>query len=589
MSSSFLQLTVIPLSLYNMTMTFYTIYMVLLFASGLMSIALAGYGWQHRHQVGARYFIGWMGCAVMWSLGAAFSAISTSPPIAQFFTRIAFIGVSFVPVFLFMFVLEYTGRLKWLSSRWIAIYMIVPVITQILHWIPVLQPFFMKAVYYEQIGAYYFLVKIDRAPWFWVHTAYGYGLILIGLGLLVLQAIRTVTPYRQQALILFFGALIPVATNVIVISGSSNGLDWTPIAFVFVSLTWGLTLYRYRFFDIMPVARDAIVESMDDAVIVLDMQNRILDMNPAAQDLTPHNQTTFIGEPLTAVFPSQINIINQFISTNESQTEIMIGEPGSQRHFDLRISPLRRRKEQIGRLIVLRDTTDQVLLIQELDAYAHTVAHDLKSPLTVITGYMQLIETIADGQLDDTLLDYLHRVLRTSNKMTQIINTLLLFASIRRQSDLILTPINSEKLVTEALERTAVAIKEKSANVEITTDHWPVVYGYAPWVEEVWVNYISNAVKYGGTPPQITLGYDDTDDDFIRFWVQDNGRGLSEEEQSQLFLQFSRLEPAKAEGHGLGLSIVLRIVEKLGGEVGIDSQPDHGSQFWFTLPTSRPN
>jgi signal transduction histidine kinase len=118
---------------------------------------------------------------------------------------------------------------------------------------------------------------------------------------------------------------------------------------------------------------------------------------------------------------------------------------------------------------------------------------------------------------------------------------------------------------------------------------WPEALGYAPWVEEIWVNYLSNALKYGGTPAaslRVELGATAQDDGMVRFWVRDNGPGLSPEEQAQLFTPFTRLDRVRAKGHGLGLSIVRRIVERLGGQAGVESQgvSGRGSVFYFTLP-----
>jgi signal transduction histidine kinase len=108
--------------------------------------------------------------------------------------------------------------------------------------------------------------------------------------------------------------------------------------------------------------------------------------------------------------------------------------------------------------------------------------------------------------------------------------------------------------------------------------------GYGPWVEEVWANYVSNAIKYGGTPPRVEVGATSLPDGMVRFWVRDNGPGIAPENQARLFAEFERLQ-TKAEGHGLGLSIVKRIVQRLGGQVGVESQAGQGSTFSFTLPS----
>jgi signal transduction histidine kinase len=118
----------------------------------------------------------------------------------------------------------------------------------------------------------------------------------------------------------------------------------------------------------------------------------------------------------------------------------------------------------------------------------------------------------------------------------------------------------------------------------ITPELWPVAEGYTPWVEEVWINYLSNGLKYGGHPPRLEVGATPQDDGMIRFWVKDNGPGLDAEEQARLFAEFTRLGKVRAQGHGLGLSIVRRIMEKLGGQAGVESEVGQGSLFYFTLP-----
>jgi signal transduction histidine kinase len=143
-------------------------------------------------------------------------------------------------------------------------------------------------------------------------------------------------------------------------------------------------------------------------------------------------------------------------------------------------------------------------------------------------------------------------------------------------------------VVQEALGRVENMVQQSKANIERPRE-WPAALGHAPWIAEIWANYLSNAVKYGGSPPLIRLGADaEPARKRVRFWVHDNGQGLTAEQQTKLFVQFSRVTEARAEGHGLGLSIVRRITEKLGGNAGVDSKPGAGSRFWFELPAYAP-
>ena len=225
----------------------------------------------------------------------------------------------------------------------------------------------------------------------------------------------------------------------------------------------------------------------------------------------------------------------------------------------------------------------------ELDAFAHTVAHDLKTPLTSLIGYSSLLEKRYDKMTPAKLTKSLGVITQSGRKMTSIINELLLLASIRQFEDVETGPLDMSAVVKEAQRRFADQWDERQAEM-IAPAEWPTAIGYAPWVEEVWANYISNALKYGGTPPRIELGATVLRrGGAARFWVRDNGAGLSPEEQARLFSQFTRLDQTRAQGHGLGLSIVKRIVEKLGGQVGVESEAGQGSTFYFDLPLSPPS
>lgn len=221
---------------------------------------------------------------------------------------------------------------------------------------------------------------------------------------------------------------------------------------------------------------------------------------------------------------------------------------------------------------------------KELDAFAHTVAHDLKNPLQLLVGYAELLEEEQAQMAPEEVTRLLRTMARRGRKMDSIINELLLLAGVRKM-DVELQSLDMAQIVAEAQERLSDLVAEHQAEL-IVPSSWPGACGYAPWVEEVWTNYLSNAIKYGGRPPLVELGGTAGSDGQTRFWVRDNGPGLDAQARSQLFIPFTQLSQVRAEGHGLGLSIVRRIVEKLGGEVGLEpaAASGRGSVFFFTLP-----
>ncbi|MBN1978696.1 MAG: GAF domain-containing protein [Anaerolineae bacterium] len=234
----------------------------------------------------------------------------------------------------------------------------------------------------------------------------------------------------------------------------------------------------------------------------------------------------------------------------------------------------------------------------ELEAFAHTVAHDLKNPLGILIGYGKVLEMDLAGTQNAPARESIDTIVQTSLKMNALVDDLLLLSSVRQVDQVELSPLDMADIVAEAQERLRPRIAERQAEI-ILPATWPAALGYEPWIEQVWVNYLDNAIKYGGHPPRVEVGADvpplssplrpeGKEGEMARFWVRDNGDGLSEQEQARLFAPFERLGELRVKGHGLGLSIVRRIVEKLGGEVGVESAPGQGSVFYFTLPLAAP-
>lgn len=217
---------------------------------------------------------------------------------------------------------------------------------------------------------------------------------------------------------------------------------------------------------------------------------------------------------------------------------------------------------------------------KELKAYAHTVAHDLKIPLNVMVLISHLITEKPDLTHEE-LKGYARQISATVYKMDKIIDNLLLFAKVSH-AEVPVEAVDMSVVLENVIERLSHLIKEHQVQIDIPTS-WPVAIGYGPWIEEVWANYFSNAIMYGGEPPHIELGASLQPEGSVRYWMRDNGCGIALPDQTRLFTAYGQLDSAHNSGSGLGLSIARRIVEKMGGQTGCESEPGKGSLFFFTL------
>ena len=537
-----------------------------------------------------------------WLLANTLELINPTEAGTFFWSKVTYSFIAFTAVAWLAFCLRYTEHTHWLNVRRMGWFFIVPTFTLAVLWLPGLDHWMWTAKQFTPILGM-LAINVDYGPYFWVHSGYSYAMIIAGAVLIIRQYLRSFRLFRQMSSWLVLGVLFPLLVNAAYIGRliPEWRKDYTAISFGLAVLAFAIGIYRYHLFELHPVARDILVTNLPDAMLVLDPQNRVVDYNPAAQTLLKLPEEV-IGEPASQVLAAWPNALETLRSQNSGRDEIAIEQDGKDRFLDLQVSPLPgyRGGRSKGTLMVARDVTlrrhAEMALRQhaqeleasnaELDAFSHTVAHDLKNPLASIMAAADLLHDRLDQLPPEESQRMLNIVVNNTRKMGNIIDELLLLASVRKLSEITIVPLDMPRLVNGALERLAMTRLEHNAEI-VCVDQWPRSLGYAPWVEEIWMNYISNAIKYGGTPPRVELGADIVQDGHlpvVRYWVRDNGPGVPREAQQRIFRPFNRLDVQRSEGHGLGLSIVLRIVEKLGGQAGIDSELGQGSTFWFTLP-----
>jgi diguanylate cyclase (GGDEF)-like protein/PAS domain S-box-containing protein len=299
------------------------------------------------------------GALAIWTLTYAIHFSVVTEQARFFWLRATYLGVLTVPTTFLAFSIQYANRGQWLKKRVIALLTIEPVLTFILLWTDPWHNLFFGGKHVEGM-------ILDGGPWFWINAFYSYGLVLFAMILLITVYRHTVRPLKGQAATVLAGALLPLAINIVEVAGLNpfSGLDLTPFAFTITGICFTVGFSRYRLLDLVPIARDALIESMNDGVMVLDAQNRIVDVNQTALQMLGKPGQSVIGEPAESVFANVSEIYNQFWDTLTTRQEIVIGDEKSL-YFDLRISPLYDRKGHYsGRLIVARDITERRLVEQ---------------------------------------------------------------------------------------------------------------------------------------------------------------------------------------------------------------------------------
>jgi PAS domain S-box-containing protein len=400
--------------------------------------------------------------------------------------------------------------------------------------------------------------------------------------------------------------------GILVVNGIGLAKDDVPAVTAFANQI-AIALERARLYQGMRESEEqfrTMSASAQDAIVMADDEGKVTFWNEAAERMFDYSNQNAVGRELHLLLaPQSYHEAYQrvFESPTTADQEPVVGgtfeltamkRDGTEFPVEISLSAvmLKGRWHAIG---IIRDISERKKAEEalrqyaaeleasneELDAFAHTVAHDLKGPLGNVMGFAELLMESFGKLPEDQMQECLQSIVYGSERMTNIINALLLLASVRKIEEVKVEPLDMAGIVAEVRDRLTTLASEYQAEI-ILPDTWPTALGYAPWVEEVWVNYVSNAIKYGGRPPRVELGAEAQPEGEVRFWVRDNGSGVSPEEQARLFTPFTRLSQIQVKGHGLGLSIVRRIVEKLGGRVTVESEVGQGSVFSFTLPAA---
>ncbi len=582
-------------------------YALALLATAEVAIISAFFAWRRREASSAVPFALMMLCVAEWSVGYALELAAVTASAKIFWAKIQYLGITTVPIMWLIFTLVYGNHERWLTRRKIIALFIVPTITMSLTATNERHGLIWSSI--EPNGsAQFMMLDFGHGAWFWVHSAYSYVALLLGTILLVKGAVRSSQLYRRQTIALLCGAVIPWIGNVVYILGISPlpNLDLTSFAFTLTGVIVAWSLFRFQLLDIVPVARDAVIESMSDGVLVLDKHNRVVDLNPAARELFKNYSEMRVGQRAEVALATWADLVARYRDVARAQTEISVNGNGSQQYLDMRISPLHDHRGHLtGRLVVLRDITERKRAEAELQkakveaetanraktAFLANMSHELRTPLNAIMGYSELLlEESAELGHEDCVTD-LDRIYAAGKHLLGMIDDVLAISQMESGTmELYLDSFDVSALVNGLTREIQPNIAENGNVLQINyAAHIGVMYSDVAKIKQVLSKLLKNATKFT-TNGTITLAVDRvTVDgrDWVHFRVIDTGIGMPREQVENLFQPFTQADESSTRrygGVGLGLAISQRFCHMLGGDIAVESDVAGGTTFTVCLP-----
>lgn len=350
----------------------------------------------------------------------------------------------------------------------------------------------------------------------------------------------------------------------------------------------------------------ALAETANDAIISADSHGNIIHFNNAAERAFGYQESDVVGKPITSLMAERFQDAHeqglaQFLASGESRVigktveltgrrkagsefaiemSLASWKTDGQRFFTSIIRDITERKQAQD---ALAEKAEQLAFSnKELEQFAYVASHDLQEPLRMVASYTQLLAKRYNGRLDKDADEYIAFAVDGAKRMQGLIQDLLAYSRVGTQGT-DLAPTDCEAVLARTLKTLELAAQEAVAM--ITHDPLPTVMADETQLGQLFQNLIGNAIKYrNGSAPRIHVSCK-PESGHWQFSVHDNGIGIDPQYAERVFVIFQRLHTRdEYEGTGIGLAVCKKIVERQGGKIWLDSQPGHGSTFYFTLP-----
>lgn len=577
------------------------IYSTVLILSGIVTLLLC-FNIFRRYEIVVRWF-GFMVLSIaVWALSYGFELATTNLEEMLFWINFEYLGISFLPACWFFFIVKFTGKDEWISKRNLALVLVIPLITLSLVWTNEFHHLHYKSVSVDSSGPFP-LLNIERGPWYFFHTLYFYVMLLWGIMLLIDKFRKADKIFKKQNLTILISAFIPLLAHLFYFFGIRplGHIDVTPYAFIGTVLMLGIGLVRFRLLDILPIARERVLESMLEGLLVADNKDRIIDLNREIRSLLSIGEPNLIGKELRYILPSQPELYEMIKRRIGGLIQIEITKNDLPVFLEVTLSPLYEEKNVYSGIIILfRDITHrvtadlqirtqakQLLALNNLkDRLFSIISHDLRTPLI---NLFDIIKMIDDGLITPQEFNILLPQLSKSVGYTSGLLDNLLFWSKSQLQGEVIKPVEirvremSENII-HLFER---SITEKRIVLQNGVDPNCTIYADQDMMQLVLRNLISNAVKFSNRGGHVNLS-SLNDGHFTRLCIEDDGVGISAHDLSKIFdiETFSTRGTDNEQGTGLGLLLCKDFVEKNNGRIWVESEFSEGSKFFVELPVT---
>lgn len=585
----------------DFTFNFYAIVLILF---GTTSLFLSYY--IYKKEGGAvRYFGIMMFSSAVWSLTYGLELASTTLEQAKFWISIEYIGISTLPITWFLFCLKLSGKEHWYQNKIrLAILIATAVIPTLMVWTNDYHHLHFKGYRMDTTGDFP-MVALEMGPSYWIFTVYFYLLMAIGSYLLIVTFRKSDPIYKSQNYSIIIAAFIPWITNISYFLGFRpfGQLDVTPFAFIVTIVLIAIAIYRFKLFDILPVAREKVLELMQDGFVILDSKNRVIDYNPSFRKyITNIKKNKIIGSQIETLFPDHDGLTALIKDRQSGKIELKVENENGSFELEAEIKTLNENQFKLNSeavIIKVQDLTtlrkeallfkSQTIELQQLnqlkDRIFSIIAHDLRGPLVNLA---QILKMTTD---DIITIDEFKVLAPTLNKdisyTTELLENILHWSRSQLKGYGIDKDLfDLKNMLVNEIDYHLPAAEAK--NIQIVQDVFPgeMVYADRLMIQIVIRNILSNAIKFCNENCEINITAVYKKEGFIELCIKDNGVGMSDTALKKIFNgeNLSTRGTMNEKGTGLGLVICKEFMEKNDGKLLVKSEPGKGSSFCIYLP-----